>query len=170
MTPSAPDRSLGYRVVAFFASKRLVAALLARVLFIIDRPILRWSRGRYSVTSLVTGLPIVVLKTKGAKSGTLYETPLVGIVENDRVVLIASYFGSKRNPGWYYNLRANAKATVVVDGEEAAYVAREAQDAEREMYWAKATAIYAGYAAYRKWVKNRRIPIVILDKQEKRTT
>jgi deazaflavin-dependent oxidoreductase (nitroreductase family) len=131
----------------------------------LDRALLRLSKGRLSLPGPLTGLPIVMLTTVGARSGKARTTPLVAIRDGANMILIASYFGNRHHPAWYYNLRAHPQVTLTVDGGSAPYVAREAGDAERETYWRKAVALYKGYAAYKERAQGRKIPIVILSKE-----
>ena len=66
------------------------------------------------------------------------------------------------NPGWYYNLRANPKAKLTIEGETKAYLAREAEGTEREAAWAKAVQMYAGFNVYQKRAGERKIPVILL--------
>lgn len=132
----------------------------------VDRTLLRLTGNRYSLTSLLTGLPIITLTTTGARSGQRRSVPLVALEEGDRLILIASNFGQTRQPAWYYNLRANPEALVTLRGEQRWYVAREATTAERQRYWSQAIALYAGYAAYETRAQNRVIPILVLTPKE----
>jgi hypothetical protein len=84
-----------------------VAWLFARVMHHLDGPVLRRSRGRRSVTSAITGLPIVELTAVGARSKKPRTLPIIGMPDGDRLVLVASNYGQKRNPGWYHNLKAH---------------------------------------------------------------
>jgi deazaflavin-dependent oxidoreductase (nitroreductase family) len=136
--------------------------LLAGNLHRIDRPFLRLSSGRTSLTGILAGLPVVILTTTGAKSGKPRSTPLAAVFDEDKVILIASYLGKCRHPAWYHNLKANPKARLKIAGEERGYIAREAQGEERERYWAQAVQLYHGYENYREKASNRRIPVMVL--------
>src|SRR5512143_1354082 len=74
---------------------------LARALHHLDRTALRLSRGRFSLASVVTGMPVVIVTTVGAKSGLPRSLPLAAIPDGDNVILIASNYGQKRHPAWY---------------------------------------------------------------------
>ena len=91
-------------------------------------------------------------------------TPLICGVDGERLILFATNFGGARNPGWYYNLRANPQATVTYRDQSATYHSREATADERARYWPMADAIYAGYAAYRVRASHRDIPVVVLER------
>ncbi len=128
----------------------------------IDRPFLRYSGGRTSLTSILTGLPVLTITTIGAKSGQPRTLPLLSIPDGDDFILIASNFGQSHHPAWYHNLRAHPEASVSLAGRTAAYIAREVFDAEREACWQRALAMYPGYAAYAERTGGRRIPVMVL--------
>lgn len=151
-----------HRAVQRVASTERGARLLARVAHHLDRWALRLSGERASLTSALAGLPIVWLTTTGAKTGQPRRSPLVGLVDGDRVVVIASNFGQTHYPAWYHNLRAHPQAQVTLNGQTRTYTAREATGAEREGYWQQALAVYPGYAAYAQRVGNRHIPVMVL--------
>ena len=161
---SSPNwvQRIGQRVAATPWMARLMVPTAHRL----DRPILKLSGGRFSLTTLVAGLPIVTLTTIGAKSGQPRTVPLVGILDGDKVIVIASNFGQTHHPAWYHNLRANPTATLVVDGRSGSYVAHEATGAEYDAYWQKAVSLYAGYAAYKERTGGRPIPILVLSPKQ----
>lgn len=164
MTSPKPFKpNLRSKVVAAIASKPYPALFFSRVLHLLDKPLMRWSKGRYAVTSLLTSMPVLTLTTTGAKSGLPRTMPLFGYVEKDRVVIVASNFGQYHNPAWYHNLKANPEAQIVFHGQQHSCVAYEAEGEERAVYWEKMVYIYAGYEAYKKRASHRRIPVMILD-------
>src|SRR5712672_1900306 len=55
------------------------------------------------------GRPVVILTSVGAKSGKVRKNPVMGIVDGDRYVAVASYGGSSTNPSWYANLVAHPR-------------------------------------------------------------
>ena len=61
--------------------------------------------------------PLVLLTTKGAKSGQPRTFPVVYTRDGDRIVVIASKGGAPNNPAWYHNLVANPEVTVELPGE-----------------------------------------------------
>lgn len=145
-----------------FAGTRLGAWLFAPIMHHMDLPMLQWSNGRWSISGIVAGFPVVVLTSLGAKSQQPRTLPLIGIPDGDNVILIGTNFGRSFLPGWYYNLRAHPQATVLTPRGRGPYTAREADEAERERYWQMAVEVYSGYAEYRKRLKGRFIPIVVL--------
>jgi deazaflavin-dependent oxidoreductase (nitroreductase family) len=164
-SPSSP--AWWQRLVQRFAATNLGSFLFAKTAHPVDRLTLRLSGGTYTFSSLISGLPVVWLTTIGAKSGTQRSVPLVGIMDGERVVLIASNFGQAHHPSWYFNLRANPQATLAWNGVSAPYTAREASEDERQRYWAQALRLYPGYNAYRRRASNRTIPVMVLSPVEK---
>jgi len=149
------------RAIQRLAALSVISWLLSHVLHRVDRAIDRVSRGRISLTQALTGLPVVMLTTIGAKTGQHRTVPLVAIPAGENIILIASYFGNQHHPAWYYNLIAQPEAIVIDHERSGSFIAREAIDAERDRYWQRAVNVYAGYEAYRRRAK-RLIPIMLL--------
>src|SRR5947209_1572003 len=78
----------------------------------LDRPIHRLTRGRHTMGSLLSGLPVVMLTTTGARSGKPRTVPILGIPVQGGVAVIASNWGQQHHPSWYHNLRAHPEAQV----------------------------------------------------------
>ncbi len=160
-TPSTDDPV--YRAGRFSAA-RPVAWLYLNVFPHIDRRLLRWTNGRFSVTP---GIPTLLLETVGARSGQRRETPLVYIPDGERIILIASNGGQPKNPAWYYNMRANPQVTITARGRRQAYLARELDGKEREAAWEQAIALNPGYDVYmERTAGKRRIPVMVLEPVE----
>lgn len=157
------ERNWLQKLFVRIAATRWGAWLSARIMHRLDRWVLRWSNGRFTAAALLTGLPIITLTTTGAKSGRKHRLPLVGILDGDRLILIASNWGQKRHPAWYYNLRAHPKATVTMNGRSQTYRARETTGAERVACWQKAVQLYPGYQVYTQRTGGRQIPVMRLD-------
>lgn len=107
------------------------------------------------------GCPVLLLTTRGRKTGKERVTPLLYIPDNENCVLIASNGGVPNHPAWYLNLQANPEVAVEIDGRKLRVRAEDASGADRERLWAKAVSMYAGYADYQKRTE-RQIPVVIL--------
>ncbi len=149
------------RLIQKLAALRALSWLLSHVLHRVDRAIDRLSRGRLNLTQALTGLPVVMLTTIGAKTGQPRTVPLVAIPDGENIILIASYFGNQHHPAWYYNLIAQPEAILTDHQHSGSCLAREAIDAERDRYWQRAVKVYAGYEAYKRRAK-RLIPIMLL--------
>jgi deazaflavin-dependent oxidoreductase (nitroreductase family) len=142
---------------------RPVTAILIRILHHADTLVWKLNGGRFSLTGLLAGLPTYRVTTIGTKSGSPRSIPLVALPAGGNIILIASNFGQTRHPAWYFNLKANPECWVKVNGVEQPYVAREAEDEERERYWDLAVSYYAGYAVYKETAGARRIPVMVLE-------
>lgn len=143
-------------------SSRAGAWFFSHTLHRMDRPLIRLSKGRRSVSGPLSGLPIVTLTTRGAWTGKPHTTPLIGLADGDNVVVIASNWGRPHHAGWYYNLRANPEVTLSMKGRTGTYVAREATGDEREEYWRRGIDLYKGFESYQHRTRGRKIPIIVL--------
>jgi deazaflavin-dependent oxidoreductase (nitroreductase family) len=128
----------------------------------VDRVLLPLTGGR---VSSAIGQQVGLLETVGAKSGEPRPIPLVYLVDDDRIVLIASKAGAAKHPAWLHNLRANPRVSFLAPrGRSGQYVAREAEGPERERLWDEAVDYYAGYADYQRRAGGRQIPVVVLER------
>jgi deazaflavin-dependent oxidoreductase (nitroreductase family) len=150
------------RRMRLLAGTRPMAWLFARVLHHLDGPVLRRSAGRHSVSSALTGLPVVELTTVGARSGQPRTLPILGVPDTNRLVLVASNYGQSHNPGWYYNLKANPRCSVVFRGQRYEMEAYEADGEERERLWELDVSVYPPRNHYAKRAGARRIPVMVL--------
>jgi deazaflavin-dependent oxidoreductase (nitroreductase family) len=100
------------------------------------------SRGRISTIAVT---PVVLLTHTGARSGTRRTTPLIYFTDHDRVILIASNYGSSHHPAWYHNVKANPEVTLSARGFQGPFIGTEVTGAERDRLWALATGWLAGY-------------------------
>jgi deazaflavin-dependent oxidoreductase (nitroreductase family) len=132
----------------------------------LDKMIFKLTGGRQTVASAVFGLPSIILTTTGAKSGQKRNTPLVGIADGKNFIVIASNWGKKNHPAWYYNITANPEVEVGLNGVTKPYKARRVEGEEREQCWAKATKVYPGYNAYKQRA-GRNIGVFVLEPQNK---
>jgi F420H(2)-dependent quinone reductase len=145
---------------------RYVSAIIAPIANSLDAPFIRLSHGRMSLTSILTGLPVVTLTTLGAKSGQPRRVLLVAIpLDNDggqSIILIASNFGRSHHPAWYYNLQADPHATLSTGDFTGEYLAHEATGEERDYAWQQAAILYGGYNTYRQRASHRTIGVFVL--------
>ena len=138
------------------------AWLFARLLHRIDGLLLRASGGRFAVSELLAGIPIVTIITTGARTGQRRETPLLGVPVGDGLALIGTHFGQPGNPGWYYNLRAHPELEVAYRGKLIPARAREVEGDEWATCWAEARKAYGGYQTYSRRIGDRPIHIMVL--------
>ena len=94
------------------------------------------SGGAAANTLRDTGMPIIVVTNRGARSGKLRKTPLMRVEHDGAYALVASMGGAPKNPVWYYNLRAHPDDVTIQDGPEPFPVAvREVDGDERALWW-----------------------------------
>ncbi len=147
------------------AASRPGAWFFARTMHYFDSIFLALSGGRTTMTSIVAGLPTVIVTTTGAKSGRLRRLPLLCIRdahEPTTFALIATNWGQRRYPAWYFNLKANSQASCSIDGQTGSYVAHEATGEEYERFWNYAADTYKGYPLYKQRITGRQIPIMVM--------
>lgn len=150
------------RLIRALPANALVAGVLARLLPPIDRLVFRLTRKRHTLTSLISGLPVVLLETTGARSGQARVTPVLGIPDGDEIVVIASNWGQRHHPAWYQNLWADPTATVTVNGQRWPARARETAGDERARRWEQGLAFYPAWTAYERRAGDREIPVMVL--------
>jgi F420H(2)-dependent quinone reductase len=119
------------------------------------------SGGREANTLLDTGMPVIIVTTRGNKSGTLRKTALMRVEHDGEYVLVASMGGAPKHPVWYYNLKADPHAVVIQDGPEPFDAdVRELSGDERAVWWDRAVAAYPPYAEYQTKT-DRLIPVFL---------
>jgi F420H(2)-dependent quinone reductase len=117
--------------------------------------------GREANTLRDTGLPVIVVTTRGNKSGKLRKTPLMRVEHDGEYALVASMGGAPKNPVWYYNLKAHPNAVVIQDGAEPFDAElREVSGDERDVWWKRAVAAFPPYAEYQEKTE-RVIPVFV---------
>ena len=124
------------------------------------------SNGQSANTLLDTGLPVVIITTRGRKSGKIRKFPLMRVEHDGEYALVASLGGAPSNPTWYGNLIADPTALMIQDGAEPHdFVAREVQGDERALWWERAVEAYPSYADYQ--VKTSRIiPVFVATRSD----
>jgi len=140
---------------------KIGAAIFSRLSPVLDRPLMRLSRGRVAMTF---GMPTLLLTTIGRKSGKRRSTPLLYIKHEDDLVVIGTRFGNPSHPAWYLNLKANPAGEVTLGGQQFPVTMREAREDERPLLWDKATQMYGGFERYAKRVGDRKIPVLVLSR------
>ncbi|MDQ6616431.1 MAG: nitroreductase family deazaflavin-dependent oxidoreductase [Actinomycetota bacterium] len=119
------------------------------------------SGGQEANTLRDTGLPIVVVTTRGNKTGKIRKTPLMRVEHGGEYALVASKGGAPENPVWYYNLKANPDAVTIQDGPEPVDVdVRQVTGDERAEWWDRAVAAYPPYGEYQTNT-DREIPVFV---------
>ena|SRR5579859_5253399 len=114
------------------------------------------------VGGMFEGASLLLLHTKGAKTGAERINPLAYRVDGDALVVFASKAGAPTNPDWYHNVIANPQVSVEVGTEQRDVVARVAQGDERDRLWEAQKKDSPGFAEYQTKT-TRQIPVVVLD-------
>lgn len=109
------------------------------------------------------GRPLLLLTTKGAKSGEERTTPLVYTRDGERVIVIASMGGAPKHPAWFFNLKANPEATVELGTEKFKATASVPEGTERDRLYEQQAAMMPAFTEYQQKT-SRRIPVVALER------
>lgn len=119
------------------------------------------SGGERANTFADTGLPIIVMTTRGNRSGKLRKTPLMRVEHDGEYALVASDGGAPQHPVWYHNLKADPEAVTIQDGLEPFDVrVREVVGERRAEWWRRAVAAFPPYAQYQE-IAGREIPVLV---------
>jgi proline iminopeptidase len=112
------------------------------------------------------GTTILLLNTKGRKSGETRTTPLIHRTDgDDRWVIVASKGGAPEHPGWYENIRANPDdVSIQVKDDVIPVTAWDAEGEERERLWRDMVQVWPDYENYRERT-DREIPVVVLERR-----
>jgi deazaflavin-dependent oxidoreductase (nitroreductase family) len=107
------------------------------------------------------GAPVMLLTTRGRKSGLPRTTPLLYLRDGERIVVVASKGGFPNHPAWYLNLKANPEVEVQIGDIKQAMRAETATAEKKAKYWPRLIAVYPPYQQYQART-DRDIPVVIL--------
>ncbi len=140
---------------------------LVLALWRLHRRVYRASGGR--VGSRLGPWRVLLLETRGRTSGQPRAVTLNYFEDAGGLVVIASSAGDDRHPAWWLNLRAHPDAKVRLGGEARDVRAREVEGPERDRLWARLITIDPSYEVYRTRT-SRRIPVVVLERRERRDT
>ncbi|WP_329296121.1 nitroreductase family deazaflavin-dependent oxidoreductase [Streptomyces pseudovenezuelae] len=120
------------------------------------------SGGTKGNTLMDTGMPVIVLTTRGARSGSIRKTPLMRVEHDGRYAVVASLGGAPKHPVWYHNVKADPHVELQDGPVKRDFVAREITGAEKDEWWERAVAAYPPYADYQKKT-DRVIPVFVLE-------
>ena len=107
------------------------------------------------------GKTLVLLHTKGAKSGQERINPLACVRDGERFIVIASKGGADTHPDWYYNVTANPLVTVETGTNTFQAQATVALEPERTRLYNKMVEVMPGFEGYRQKTA-RVIPVIVL--------
>jgi deazaflavin-dependent oxidoreductase (nitroreductase family) len=155
------EKSRFDKLAQSLAQTRLGGWLYITVMPAIDKRLIKWSGGKLMSAP---GQPILLLHTRGAKSGQPRTTPLLYTPDGDKFVIVASKAGAQHHPAWYHNLRAHPDDVAVeVRGQRIPVRPRFLEGEEREETWALVNDNYNGYETYQHRAGQRVIPVVRLE-------
>jgi deazaflavin-dependent oxidoreductase (nitroreductase family) len=109
----------------------------------------------------ISGLPVIVLTSVGAKTGLLRKTALMRVEHDGEYAVVGSLGGGPKNPVWVYNLRQEPRVELQDGDAKHDYLAREVSGDERALWWERSVAAFPTYAGYAKKTK-RLIPVFVL--------
>lgn len=111
------------------------------------------------------GTTVLILTTKGRRSGQQRSTPLIYQRAGEDYLVVASKGGSDDPPAWYLNLQAEPEVEVQVEGDRFDARARTANAQEKPALWRTMAAVWPAYDEYQEKT-SREIPVVVLEREE----
>ncbi|WP_328420163.1 nitroreductase family deazaflavin-dependent oxidoreductase [Streptomyces sp. NBC_00443] len=120
------------------------------------------SGGTEGTTLMDTGLPVILLTTRGTKSGKIRKTPLMRVEHDGRYAAVASLGGAPKHPVWYHNVKGDPHVELQDGSVKRDMKAREITGAEKDAWWERAVAAYPPYAEYQQKT-DRVIPVFVLE-------
>jgi deazaflavin-dependent oxidoreductase (nitroreductase family) len=111
------------------------------------------------------GKPVVILTTRGRKSGKLRKTPLMTVEHDGEYAVVASLGGAPKHPVWYLNLLDEPDVTLQDGANVMDLRARTATPEEKAIWWPRAVEAWPDYAKYQESTE-RDIPVVLFDPRE----
>jgi deazaflavin-dependent oxidoreductase (nitroreductase family) len=107
-------------------------------------------------------MPVIILTTKGAKSGKIRKTPLMRVEHDGKYAAVASLGGAPKHPVWYFNVIEDPHVELRDGQQKWDMTAREITGDEKDVWWERAVAAYPDYADYQKKT-DRVIPVFVLE-------
>ncbi|MDF6017159.1 nitroreductase family deazaflavin-dependent oxidoreductase [Streptomyces sp. JH34] len=107
------------------------------------------------------GMPVILLTTRGAKSGKLRKTPLMRVEHDGQYAVVASLGGAPKHPVWYYNVLADPEVELRDGTVRQDMTAREVTGEEKALWWERAVEAFPDYADYQTKT-DREIPVFVL--------
>jgi deazaflavin-dependent oxidoreductase (nitroreductase family) len=109
------------------------------------------------------GLPVIILTTRGAKSGKLRKIPLMRVEHQGTYAAVASLGGAPKHPVWYFNVLADPYVELRDGTQTWDMKAREISGEEKAAWWERCVSAYPDYAEYQKKTE-REIPVFLLER------
>lgn len=115
------------------------------------------------VGGVFAGAPLLLLHSKGAKTGQARVNPLMYQAVDGTFAIFGSKGGAPRNPDWYHNVLANPETQIEVGTETIGVSARVTSGEERERIWTRQKKLYPQFAQYEQ-ATSRQIPVLLLER------
>lgn len=112
--------------------------------------------------NILNGKPIIVLTTKGAKTGKLRKTALMRVEHDGTYAAFASLGGAPKHPVWYHNVIAEPLVELQDGPNRQDYIAREVHGDEKALWWNRGVEVWPDYDEYQKKT-DRQIPVFVLE-------
>jgi F420H(2)-dependent quinone reductase len=112
--------------------------------------------------TMLRDMPVIVVTSRGARSGKLRKNPLMRVEHEGRYAAVASVGGAPKNPLWYHNIVADPRVEVQDGPVRQDMIARELTGDEKALWWQRAVAAYPDYADYQANT-DREIPVFVLE-------
>ena len=107
------------------------------------------SGGTEGLTLRDTGLPVIIVTNRGAKTGAIRKTPLMRVADGKNYILVGSQGGAPKHPWWVFNLKAEPKVEIRDETVVQSMTVREVVDsAERQRLWDIAVEAFPPYEEY----------------------
>jgi F420H(2)-dependent quinone reductase len=106
--------------------------------------------------------PVIILTTKGRRSGKVRKTPLMRVEHEGTYAVVASLGGAPKHPVWYHNLTSSPEVTLQDKANVYKMRAREVHGDEKTAWWARAVEAWPAYADYQAKTE-RQIPVMVLE-------
>ena len=107
-------------------------------------------------------VPVIILTTKGVKSGKIRKSPLMRVEYDGRYAAVASLGGAPQHPVWYHNVIADPHVELQDGPVKQDMKAREVTGEEKAQWWERAVAAWPDYAEYQRKT-DRQIPVFVLE-------
>jgi F420H(2)-dependent quinone reductase len=138
---------------------------MSKVIFSIINFLYRFTGGR--IGGQMNGREVLLLTTTGCKTGKQRTVPLIYIMDGSSYVITASNSGANRNPGWFFNVKSNPQATILIRDKQIKVTAEVTEPEKKRALWAQLLQVAPFYAGYQQRT-SRDIPMVILHPVDER--
>ena len=106
------------------------------------------------------GFPVMVVRTKGAKTHKIRNIPLIYVHQDGMPILVASLGGMPKNPNWYYNVKAHPDLKISTIHDSKNYIAEEVSKEKKDELWPLICSFYPDYETYQNNT-SRDIPVFL---------